>query len=145
MEGRTNMEEEIMGVIDGCEGGYPMKKWSLFVTSNRIIAARLAGVGLTLAFGIAGRVATSRIAKRKSEEMKELSPEEVLLAHKKNFDIPYSGIHAAHMKKPGFASGGKLQILTSTKKHKFLMTNKKSFQEHADLLQSVLGGKLALR
>jgi len=114
----------------------------LYITSNRLIIAKLGGQALSMAFGVFGALAESRMRAKKKEQLSKLSPESVLTANKKNFAIPYTDVTKVEMSK-GFL-GQKITITVGAKKHKFAPSKRKEFDDYVNVLQPLLGDKLTV-
>ncbi|NIN69177.1 MAG: hypothetical protein GTO63_31725 [Anaerolineae bacterium] len=134
-----------MGVIDDVNHGRPPRNWSLFVTSHRLIVATVGKAGLGAAFEFGGILMAKSRAKRRTEKLRETPPDDVLIAHRKNYEIPYSQVKRAEMDDPSVVVSGTLDVTAITDTYKFILTNKESYQEHADILKSGLGEKLTFR
>lgn len=131
------MNEEILEVIETKD------RKALYFTSNRVIVAKLGGMGLTLAFGVLGALAESRMRAKKEEQLSKLSPQSILTADKKNFEIPYTEVSKVEMSK-GFL-GSKIRIITvGAKKHQFKLSKPKEFQSYVNVLQPILSDKLSV-
>ncbi|MEE9601020.1 MAG: hypothetical protein V3W22_04895 [Thermoplasmata archaeon] len=110
-----------------------------------MISTMVGRSGLRAAFEFNGIFTAKARARRRTEKLRNLPIEDVLTAHKNNHDIRYSQARKAGMEKPSIVSAGKLQIRTATDEYEFLLPNEECYQEHADLLQSVLEEKLSFR
>ena len=130
------MNEEILEVIETTD------RKGLHFTSNRVIVAKLGGQALSMAFGVFGALAESRMRAKKKEQLKKLSPESILTADKKNFAIPYTEVTKVEMSK-GFL-GGKVKITVGAKKHQFKLSKPKEFQSYVNVLQPILSDKLSV-
>lgn len=139
------MSEEVLGVINGVKGGRPPRNWSLFVTSHRIIAATVGRAGLGAAFEFGGILMATSRAKRRTEKLRETPPDDVLMAHRKNYEIPHSQVSKAEMDDPSVVVSGTLSITTITDTYEFHLTNEDSYQEQADILKSGLKDRLTFR
>lgn len=139
------MSEEVLGVIDGVKHGRPPRNWSLFVTSDRLIVATVGKAGLGAAFEFGGILMAKSRAKRRTEKLRETAPDDVLVAHRKNYEIPYSQVSKAELDDPSVVASGTLNITAIADTYEFLLTNRDSYQEHAEILTSELGEKLTLR
>lgn len=140
------MNEQILGFIK-CEA--MGKYYDLYFTSNRMIAAKTASpIGWFIAFGaIVGAIGAGiakLTAKKRSEQLKNLSAESIFKADKKNFEIPYAEITKVEMKKAGIISEAKISIFTHTKKYVFIMWKKKEFDAYESLVRSVLPDRLSI-
>ncbi|NIN66444.1 MAG: hypothetical protein GTO63_17480 [Anaerolineae bacterium] len=139
------MSEKVLGVIDGVKHGRPPRNWSLFVTSHRLVVATVGRTGLGATFEFGGILMAKSRAKRKTEKLLKASPDDVLIAHRKNYEIPYSQVSKAELDDPSVVASGALNIDTITDAYEFLLTNKDRYQEHADILKSALGEKITFR
>ena len=91
------MSEAVIGTINaikpqGLKGDLHL---TLIFTSQRLIAAfkgMLAQLASGGAFGVAGAALASRQDSKNRSQMQEVSPDQLLQANKKNFEVPYSRI-----------------------------------------------------
>lgn len=130
------MNEEILVVIDTNE------RKALYFTSNRVIVAKVGGQALSMAFGIAGALAESRMQAKKKEQLSKLTPESILTADKKNFAIPYTEITKVELFKKMF--GRKIRIIVGGKKHEFSLGKPKELESYVNTLRPVLADKLVV-
>ena len=140
------MSEEIKGFIKTMAVGLGNQYCDLYITTNRLIVAKTGStLGWSVAFGAVGGAIAQHGAKKRAEALRELSPESILSADKKNYDISYATISKVEMKKPGMLSGGQIRIFTtSDKKHVFAIQDKKAFDDYVNLVNSVLSTKLSV-
>lgn len=138
------MSEEVLGIIDDVKGGRPARHWSLFVTTDRIIAATVGKAGLGSAFEFGGVLMAKSRARRRTEKLRDAAPDDVLRAHRKNFDIPYSHLAKAELDDPDVVASGTLILTTDAGTHEFTLTDKDNYPRHAEILKSALEEKLAL-
>lgn len=134
------MAEEKLGMIRTKLGTVD---YDLFFTEKRIVAAKTGSTaGWGALIGVLGQLIAMHYSKKKSEQLSKLSIESIMTADKKNFEINYTDIVNAEVKKPGTFSIGKLIINTGVKKHKFLLNEKKLFNEHNEIFQKCLSSKI---
>ena len=115
----------------------------MYITTNRIIIAKVgSNLGWTLAFGVVGSVAANRSAEKKSSQLSQLSPESILKADKKNYDIKNNEIIEIEFKKPGALSTGKITIKTHNDIHKFVFKNKDEYNKNIDLFTRIYSSRV---
>jgi hypothetical protein len=134
-EAVESVNEEILGVIDQAAIG--AKFWTLFVTTDRIIATVSGKIGRSAV----GFYLSKRKAETRTEELKALSPEELLSSHWENHDIPYSRVIRVVLKRKPFLPD-KLTIQTDRRNFKYYLQNKNLQGEYLGLLGSALRDKL---
>ena len=147
-----SMSEEIVGSIKVVSTGagdilaHRSQNCYLFFTPNRVIVAKSGSTyGWGFAFGAIGEGIAQHAAKKRMEEIKQLSVESILNENKKNFGMSYVEIDKVEIKKPGKLSGAKISFFTNTKKYDFLISEKKdSFDTQVDLIRSMLSSKTIL-
>lgn len=130
------MNEEIVEMIETAD------RKALYFTSNRVIVAKLGGQALSMAFGVFGALAESRMRAKKKEQLSKLSPESVLTADKKNFAIPYSEITKVEFFKKML--GRKIRIIAGAKKHEFGLSKPKELESYVNSLRPILADKLVV-
>jgi len=130
------VNEEILEVIETTD------RKGLYFTSNRVIIAKLGGQALSMAFGVFGALAESRMRAKKKEQLSKLSPESILTADKKNFAIPYTEVTKVELFKKML--GRKVRITVGAKKHEFSLSKPKEFENYVNVLQPLLGDKLTV-
>jgi len=119
--------------------------YELVFTSSRLIIAKTGGQPY---LGVSQMLAASAKASKKVEELKNLSPAEILADNPENVSIPYPEIETVVMKRPGFmGTANVLVAVRGVKKwYEFrLALKKQEFQGHIDFVQSILGEKVVVR
>ena len=119
--------------------------FELVFTSNRLIIAKTGGEPY---LGVSKMLAASAKASKKVEELKKLSPGEILADNPENVSIPYPDIVTVVMKRPGFLgqAGVLIQVKGIKKWYEFrLALKKQEFQGHVDFVQSILKEKIIVR
>jgi hypothetical protein len=141
-------DEEIKGVVQVARPkfGFITKiiYESLCFTTERLIVAQSESLesdgvlGTTLGYWWA-----SKKQKELAEAASKLSPEDILKAHKENYDIPYSNITKVELIK-GFRYS--VKVFEGTKKHQWYIDKDKKtqFENSINLVQSMLPGKLSI-
>jgi hypothetical protein len=139
------MSEEIKGFLKG-EGPKSGQICALYFTTNRLLVTKTAsGLAWGAAFGVIGAGIAKHNASKRSESLRELSPDSILSSDKKNYDIQYTAISKVEMKKPSMLSKCVLRVYTiDNKKHFFLLDDKKDFGNQFNLVNSVLSSKLSV-
>ena len=133
-----------------------MAIYTLFLTDRRIIAAKTGRfnamftgsmaasggiVGGLIGAGLDATVNKGR--KKKTEQMGQMSPDQVLATDKKNFQIDCTSIQSVEMKPPGLLGTGEIKVRTPGKEYKFQLQVKKDvFAPYVALFQSVLPGRV---
>jgi len=142
----SHMAEEILGVIENAlTWNY---KYNIFLTPNRIVVAKIRGPSDDLSYlfgGVVAGIVADKLLKpeeKRREKLKHLSAEEILKADKSNFAIPYSEIVRVEMKH--FGTRRIMKILTNTKEHKFNLFPRDRFDEHVNLVHSIIPDKLSV-
>jgi len=129
-------------------------------TIGRLIFATFVGRVVFLTIGlvliIAPRILITRAMRKKFENLSRLPPKDILMADKRNFEIPYPKIARIEIKKAwgrGAFGTSKIRILTSEKKHEFWFVRLVGFlgyegayerlklKEYADFIRSILPNK----
>jgi hypothetical protein len=151
--------EDVKGYIlaDKIFAWKPNIHYALFFTSNRIVAAKIGGQLKEFALFV-----DLGVFAKKAEELKDVSIESLLKADKDNFEIPYSEITKAEIRKAGwkdklaasrFVVPGIITIM-GKEEHKFLIAQiriegsnyrPQKFEECVDLLRSVLSSKVSIK
>ena len=97
--------------------------------------------------GVVGAVLDARKAKKKDEEQRELSLEDILKADKNNFAIPNSDITEVELKR--YVRGTKIEIETSKKygKTKWYADGawKDVGEKHENMLRPIFGDRLSVK
>lgn len=150
--------EDVKGYIlaDEIFAWKPNIHYALFFTSNRLAVAKIGGQLKELA-----SIVDLGMFAKKAEELRDVSIESLLKAHKDNFEIPYSEITKVEIRKAGWkdklaASRPVPGIITIVGKeeHKFLIAQlaiegskyrTQKFEECVDLLRSVLSSKVSAK
>ncbi len=111
-------------------------------------------IGLLLI--ISPRILVTRAMRKKFENLSRLPPKNILMADKKNFEIPYAEIARIEIKKAwgrGAFGTSKIRILTNEKKHEFWFVRLVGFlgyegayerlklKEYVDFIRSILPNK----
>ena len=142
------MAEEIIGAVGQTTlGSFRAKSYFLFFTPSRVIAARGGGTfGSNFARysgSMIGGLISALKEKEIGEELAQLSPDEILVGDKDNFEIPYGDITKVEVKNPGFLSSvGSVIIHTGKKKYQFNETSSKEiFDRYRELVKTVLADK----
>ncbi len=78
--------------------------------------------GLGAAFEFGGILMAKSRAKRRRERLREAAPDDVLMAHRKNFEIPYSQVTKAELGDPNVVATGTLTLTTVSDTHEFTLT-----------------------
>ncbi len=107
--------------------------------------ATVGKAGLGAAFEFGGILMAKSRAKRRTEKLRETPPDDVLIAHRKNYEIPYSQVSNAELDDSSVVVSGTLTMTTITDTYEFVLTNRDSYQEQADILKSGLKDKLTFR
>ncbi len=68
-----------------------------------------------------------------------------MITHRVDYEIPYSQVTKAELDDPEAVASGSLRVATITDTYEFVLTNKDSYQEHADILKAGFGDKLTFR
>lgn len=119
--------------------------FELVFTSNRLIIAKTGGQPY---LGVGQMLAASAKASKKVEELKNLSPAEILADNPENVSIPYPEIETVVMKRPGFMGTANVlvAVIGIKKWYEFrLVLKKQEFQGHIDFVQSVLKDRVLFR
>ena len=119
--------------------------YELVFTSSRLIIAKTGGQPY---LGVGQMLAASTKASKKVEELKNLSPAEILAENPENVSLPYTEIETVVMKRPGFmGTANVLVAVRGVKKwYEFrLALKKQEFQGHIDFVQSVLKDRVLIR
>ena len=126
-------------------------------TIVRVIFDTFAGRVIFLTIGlmliISPRILLTRTMRKKFENLFRLQPKDILMADKKNFEIPYPEIARIEIKKArgrGAFGTSKIRILTNEKKHEFWFVRVIGFlgfegayerlklKEYEDFIRSIL-------
>ncbi len=148
--------EIVQGVIQACKQGIPVSVFTLFLTDHRIVAAKTGGVLSNLATagvvtggvlgGLIGAGLDSRRGDKKTQELFQFSPDEMLAKDKKNYEILYANIQSVEMKPPGLLGMGEIKVKTPGKDFKFnLEVSKDVFQQHINVMNHVLSGRIFVK
>jgi hypothetical protein len=119
--------------------------FELVFTPSRLIIAKTGGEPY---LGVGQMLAALGKANKKLEELKKLSPTEILADDPENVSIPYPEIETVVMKRPGFmGTANVLVAVRGVKKwYEFrLALKKQEFQGHIDFVQSVLKDRVLIR
>jgi len=119
--------------------------FELVFTSSRLIIAKTGGEPY---LGVSQMLVALGKANKKLEELKKLSPGEILADNPENVSIPYQDIVTVVMKRPGFLgqAGVLIQVKGIKKWYEFRLALKKpEFQGHLDFVQSILKEKVIIR
>ncbi|MFQ5919851.1 MAG: hypothetical protein ACE5I4_07395 [Thermoplasmata archaeon] len=135
------MEEKTLGIIGGVRSG--RRHWILVVTTERILVATVGKAGLGAAFEVGGILTAKSRARKRTQELSQHPPDEILAAHKQNYAIPYAEIRGARIDDPEVVATGVFEVETSKGAQAFSLTDGDPYRQHADLLKKVLGDKLA--
>jgi len=133
--------------------------FSLFLTDKRIIVAKTGGLGanFTAAGAASGGIVGGLIGagldarssggmSKKTAEYYSLTPDQMLVKDKKNFEIHYASVQSVEMKQPGFIGQGEIKFKTAGKDKRFMLdTSKEIFSTHIVSLQQVLPGRVFLK
>ncbi|MFC1925603.1 hypothetical protein ACFLW2_02780 [Chloroflexota bacterium] len=122
---------------------------ALCFTSNRLIIANVDGTRLIYAFFILAALGgliivllQGRARTKKTELLKDLSPEMILAADKKNFAIPYTELGKVEMYKK--MRQRKIRITDDTAKYEFSLSKSKEFEDYVTVLSPLLNDKLVV-
>lgn len=119
--------------------------FELVFTSKQIIIAKTGGRPY-LTFGEMMRAAEK--SKKKTAELQQLSPEQIIADNPKNISIAYSDITSIEMKRPGgFLGIGriKIQMIGTKKQYEFRLAEKREFQGQIDFLRSILKERVLVK
>ena len=155
----TPQGERIIGVVEQCKYGFPVNTFSLFLTDRRIIVAKTGGLGanFTAAGAASGGIVGGLIGagldarssggmSKKTAEYYSLTPDQMLVKDKKNFEIQYASVQSVEMKQPGFIGQGEIKFKTAGKDKRFMLdTSKEVFSSYVASLQQVLSGRVFLK
>ena len=143
------MGEEIKGVIPRVESGRIKSTYSLYFTNKRIIRALTFSaakkVGTFAAIGFVSLALNKHLAKKKSKNLTDINPDEILNENKRNIEIPFSSVKRVELKKPGRLKGAKMKIVTSDEEYSMNIKEKDEFDDYLELIESVLADKLELK
>jgi len=151
--------EPIQGYIQACKYGFPVNTFSLFLTNRRIVAAKTGGLGANLTAagaagggligGLIGAGLDARSAggmTKKTLELSQMSPDQMIAQDKKNFEIPYVSIQSVEMKEPGFMGQGEIKVKASGKDHRFMLeTSKEIFAQYIQAFNQSLPGRVYVK
>ncbi|MFP3951569.1 MAG: hypothetical protein ACLFVP_05465 [Candidatus Bathyarchaeia archaeon] len=146
------MSEDILGVIGETEAKINsrwMSKWALLFTSNRVIAAKVAGTMSLVGSVFDGYLGDMQKAKieGKIQELSEdapiLSVEQVLNEDEDNFAIPLEEIDGIEMKKGGLLSSYKIILNTKDKDYSFNLIDRGKFDEYTEMVKTIYPEKLS--
>jgi len=137
------MDEEIIGKIHGLDlPGLTDNYYNLLFTDRRIVGEKIGGNAA--AFLIGGAIGAS-IAnahhRKKSQDMNEMDPEEILSKHKKNFSIIYDDVEKVKLKKKKF----KLYLVERKSivgKKPVFYFKKKQYEDVSSILMKSLADKI---
>jgi hypothetical protein len=132
--------ETVIGIIPQTEVRPGLSDYDLVVTNKRIIGGKVGSSGLAFLAGGAIGYALSKSSQDK-EKYKEMNPEEVLKAHKKNFAWRFDTDIESITLKDGMIDKKIIVRLTSHKK-KILLMKKAAFENAKELLQQVAKDKI---
>lgn len=129
-------------------------------TIVKVIFNTFAGRAVFLTIGlmliISPRILITKKMRKKFENLSRLTPNDILMADKKNFEIPYPKIARIEIKKAwgrGAFGTSKIRILTNEKKHEFWFVRVVGFlgyegsyerlklKEYEDFIRSILPNK----
>jgi hypothetical protein len=119
--------------------------FELIFTPNRMIIAKTGGQPY-LKFGEMLKAAEE--SKKKTAELQQLTPEQILADNPENVSITHSNITSIEMNRPGILGLGKIkiQIAGTNKRYEFRLALKKpEFQSHIDFLTSILKEKVIVK
>ena len=144
------MEEEIKGVMTRIESGLVTSTYSLYFTNKRIIRAlTFSAIKKVGTDQLGGKLFGGRMNKyfenRKDKSLRDLKPDEILNENKRNIEIPFSSIKLIKLDKPGRLKGAKIKIVTSDEEYSMNIKEKKEFDNHLELIKSLLPDKLELK
>ena len=140
-------KEDLLGCVTHAYQGLGTSLLTLYFTTNRVLVARVTGLGTMVA---GGALVTAAVVDQKSGQLKAMPPESILLSDSRNFAIPYSEILQMHVKRPSTFRGGKVVILTTKGEQKFSITNKGLLNlgergfDFLSRLSSLLGNRLVV-
>lgn len=146
------LSEDILGVIGETEAKINsrwMSKWALLFTSNRVIAAKVAGTMSLVGSVFDGYLGDMQKAKieGKIQELSEdapiLSVEQVLNEDEDNFAIPLEEIDGIEMKKGGLLSSYKIILNTKDKDYSFNLIDRGKFDEYTEMVKTIYPEKLS--
>jgi hypothetical protein len=119
-------------------------------------AGRVVFLTIGIMLLISPRLLITRAMRKKFENVSRLAPNDILMADKKNFEIPYPEIARIEIKKAwgrGAFGSSKIRILTNEKKHEFWFVRLVGFlgyegayerlklKEYEDFIRSILPNK----
>lgn len=133
---KSLVNEEVLVVLSSA-------KKALCFTSNWVIITNIVGfggIGYALG-GLAGGIAEAVVRGKEIKGISERSPENILLADKENFAIPYTAISKVELSKKML--GLKIRITTAAAKYEFGLEKPKEFEKTVNNLRSILTDKLA--
>jgi hypothetical protein len=84
-------------------------------------------------------------SKKKTAELQQLTPIQILADNPENLSIAYSDITAVEMNRPGIMGIGRIKIQTPQKRHEFRLAQKREFPSHIDFMRSVLKEKVTVK
>jgi hypothetical protein len=107
------------------------------VVEPRVFSAKSLGLFFT-----PSRILVARIGNKKFEELRKLSPQEILTADKENFTIPYDGVTLVLMRKTILRSTIKIRM--GSKEFGPYVFRKEDFNGRLSIVRSVLSGKVPI-
>ncbi len=151
--------EQITGVIEGCKHGFPAGTYTLFITAQRIIAAKTGGITANLTGagaatgGIVGGLLGAGIdahtrgkMSKKTAEYYSMSMEQMLTKNKKNFAMYLANIQSVELKAPGFLGQGEIKFRVGGKDKRFMLNvSKDIFNTYPPMLVNVLPGRVHVK
>jgi Protein of unknown function (DUF2510) len=119
---------------------------NLYLTDRRFVVDKVMGttVGAGLAGGVVGLMIASDIARQKGEQALALgrTPDEVLGASANNYAVDYSTVSRLVLKRKAMPIGYSRCKIESTQKNVALAFKREYFDQVADAMCNVLGGKV---
>jgi len=117
--------------------------FELVFTPNHVIIAKTGGQPY-LKLGEMLRAAQQ--SQKKTAELQQLTPIQILADNPENVSIPYSDITTVEMNRPGILGTARIKIQTPGKRHEFRLALKKlQFQSHIDSLTSILKERVIIK
>jgi len=136
--------EEVVGAMFAAEMGHvPVIQRELIFTTKRIIVAKKGFAGkllASLAGGMIGLWLVTRSEKKQAQTIEQADVEEILMADAKNYEVLYSEISAAEVKKLSWLLSWpysvEIKVHTESDEHRF-RARKVKLGEAEDLLRVV--------
>ena len=135
---------------------FPQELGTIVKVIFNTFAGRVEFLTIGLILIISPRILLTRAMGKKFENLSKLPPKDILMADKKNFEIPYPEIARIEIKKAwgrGAFSTSKIRILTNEEKHEFWFVRvvgllgyegayeRLKLKEYEDFIRSILPNK----